>query len=69
MQRQIGATIETDIDRILNMVTTNVSIGKIAKETGMKEDHIEELARILEEHGLIKIEYPAIGKPVLRRAE
>ena len=69
MQREIGITIETDIDRILNMVTTRVSIGKIAKETGMKEDHIEELAKILEEHGLIKIEYPAIGKPVLRRVE
>jgi len=67
MQREMGATIETDIDRILNMVTTKTSIGKIAKETGMKESHIEDLAKILEEHGLIKIEYPAIGKPVLRR--
>jgi CBS domain-containing protein len=67
MQKEMGNVIETDIDKILNMVTTKVSISKIAKETGMKEDHIEELARILEEHGLIKIDYPAIGKPVLRR--
>jgi CBS domain-containing protein len=69
MQKEMGTMIETDIDRILHMVTTRVSIGKIARETGMKEDHIEELARILEEHGLIKIEYPAIGKPILRRTE
>ncbi len=67
MQKEMGNVIETDIDKILNMVTTKVSIGKIAQETGMKEAHIEELARILEEHGLIKIDYPAIGKPVLRR--
>ena len=68
MQKEMGDVIETDIDKILNMVTTTkVSIGKIAAETGMKEGHVEELARILEEHGLVKIDYPAIGKPVLRR--
>jgi CBS domain-containing protein len=67
IQRSVGATIETDIDKILHMVTAEVSIDKIAKETGMKEDHIEELAKILEDHGLIEIEYPPIGKPVLRR--
>jgi CBS domain-containing protein len=68
MQKEMGNVIETDIDKILNMVTTTkVGIDKIAKATGMKEEHIEELARILEEHGLIKIDYPTIGKPVLRR--
>jgi hypothetical protein len=69
IQKEMGATVETDMDKILEMVTTKISIDKIASETGMKEDHIMEMAKILEDHGLIKIEYPAIGKPFLRRIE
>lgn len=66
---KIRLKIETDIDEILKMVHRkgSVSIDKIRERLMLPEDKIEEWGKILEEHGLLEIFYPAIGKPVLRR--
>jgi len=61
--------IKTDLDKIVQIVNENgsVSIGEIAKLLGLKENQVEEWGTILEDHELLKLHYPPIGKPVLRK--
>lgn len=63
--------VETSLDKIVQMVNEkgSVSISEISKSLGIKEEQVEEWSAILEEHGLVKISYPPIGKPVLRKIE
>lgn len=55
---------ETDIDRLLRLVNNagRVSAGDAARIFGIKKEDAEEWGRILESHGLIEIEYPAMGE-------
>jgi hypothetical protein len=61
--------IETDIDRILNMIDQKVTVDDIVEETGLEESYVFGLARILENHGAIEIVYPLIsGRPFFRKS-
>lgn len=59
--------IETKPDMLYRMVNLRgkVSVAESAKIFGVVEKQIESWALVLEEHKLIKIHYPAFGKPVL----
>lgn len=62
-------SMETPIDKLLEIVTMkgSVRIDQAARAFKVKEKQIDEWARILEEHNLIEIHYPAMGKPILKR--
>lgn len=66
-----GMIIESKIDQLINIIRERESetIPKLSKELGIKTDIIEDWAKILEEHDLIKIEYPFIGPPKLKMKE
>lgn len=57
--------IETDVDKLVNIVSQKgrISIKVAAKKIGIKVSQVEEWAKVLEEHGLVKIVYPFIGEP------
>jgi len=64
-----GGIIETNIDKLISIVENkgSVTIISLAQELGVSPDQIEEWAKILEERGMIEIEYPPIGPPKLRK--
>jgi hypothetical protein len=55
--------LETDFDRIENFVNENgrVKAGQVARALNINPKLVEECARILEQNGLVKIEYPPVG--------
>lgn len=63
--------VETDIDKLMKIIEEkkSVSVGDLSKELNLKVEQIENWAKILEERGLIEIEYPIIGLPKLRKKE
>ncbi|MDI6806447.1 MAG: CBS domain-containing protein [Candidatus Aenigmarchaeota archaeon] len=67
-KEKIAKRISTTIDSMLEILEKKVAmdVKKLSKTLGVSSDLIEEWAKILEESGLIKIEYPAFGKPILR---
>ena len=62
-------TVETPIDELYEAVTNKgrITMEDAAKKFNVHASRIEEWAKILEEHGLIEIHYPALGKPELRK--
>lgn len=58
-----GIKIHTAIDKLLDMVEQKgrVSTEKASKALGVDVKLVEEWASILDDHGLIKIEYPIMG--------
>jgi hypothetical protein len=61
--------IETPLDELLELVMKKGSIrlSDAAKFFHVKESQLEEWARLLEEHDLMEIHYPTIGKPILKK--
>ena len=61
--------IETDIDKLMVIIEEkkSVNVKDLSKALNVKVERIENWAKILEEHGLIEIEYPIIGLPRLRK--
>lgn len=59
--------IVTDFDRLLEYVGKNgrIDIQKAMKELKMDKKKILEVSSVLQEADLLKVEYPAIGSPVL----
>ena len=59
---------ETELDSLLELVNENgvVSLTQAAKVFNVTQEKIKEWAKILEDHNLIKIFYPAISEPLLR---
>jgi len=57
--------IETDVDKLVNIISQKgkVSIKEAGKKLGIKASQVEEWAKVLEEHGLVKMVYPFIGEP------
>lgn len=55
----------TDLDLVLNIVEkyNKVKISDIAANFKVDKKRVEEWGRILEEHDLIKVHYPAVGEP------
>ena len=64
-----GKIIETQIDKLIKIVEKNgsIPIPILSRELKVHPEQIERWARILEEHGMIEIEYPPIGPPKLRK--
>jgi CBS domain-containing protein len=65
---KVPALMETDIDRILAVIKEKkrVKFSELEKMFEVSKETIEEWAKILEDHGLAEIFYPAIGEPELR---
>lgn len=66
--RKPASGITTEIDDMLQMVSEKrkIKIDRMAKSLKVSEDQIQDWAKILEEQGLVRIHYPAIGKPEIR---
>ncbi len=62
---------KTPIDELFELVMNEgiVKISDAAKKFGVTEAQLEEWARILENHELIEIHYPPVGKPELRKKQ
>ncbi len=63
--------VETSIDRLFDLVKTygEITAKDISKKMNISEKQIEKWAKILEEHGLIKIDYSTIGTIKLIKKE
>jgi len=61
--------IETELDAIHRFVTRtgNVSMAELVSSLKIPEKRVEFWASILEKEGLIKLDYPAIGQPRLKK--
>lgn len=61
--------IETTIDKMIDIIDKRGSVNtfNLSKELGVSIERIESWAKILEERGLIEIEYPLIGPSKLRK--
>ncbi len=64
-------TYETQIDAVYKAVKEKgkISIDEIAKQWKVRQELVQEWAKILEEHKLVQIHYPALGSPELRMYE
>ncbi|MBI4173500.1 MAG: hypothetical protein HY519_02155 [Candidatus Aenigmarchaeota archaeon] len=60
--------LETEVDRLYQLVRErkSIPIEMAASEFHVNTQKIEEWGRILEEHGMIELHYPAFGKAQLR---
>ena len=63
--------IETTIDKLIDIIDKRgtVTTLDLSKELNVSMDRIENWAKILEDSGLINIEYPLIGPSKLRKKE
>ncbi len=63
--------IETPVDKLIELLEKRkrVSLSEASRVLGASEENIEEWARALEEHGFVKLIYPAIGPPVIELGE
>jgi hypothetical protein len=64
-------SMETTIDRLIDIIDKKGSVNtyNLSKELGVSMERIESWAKILEDRGLIEIEYPLIGPSKLRKKE
>ena len=66
-KEKIKEKIYTKIDDMLKMLENeSLDISTISKRLNVPENLVEEWAKILEESGLIEINYRAIGSPILK---
>lgn len=68
-ERQSGRRIETSLDSLLDMIMKkgSVKVSDAARQLKVREKQIEEWAHVLEEHDIIEIHYPTMGKPLLKK--
>ncbi len=66
--RKPSSGITTEIDDMLQLVSEKkkVKVNVLAKRFSVSEERIQEWAGILEDQGLVRMHYPAIGKPEVR---
>lgn len=59
--------LETSVDKLLDLVKKEkvIKFSDAAKKLNVNEKQIEEWGKILEDHKLIELDYPVVGKPVL----
>lgn len=57
--------IETPVDKlvILAKQKRGITVVDAARLLGISEQQVEEWTRILEEHGMLKLEFPVVGQP------
>lgn len=62
-----GEFIETGPDKLFKLITTKgkVSMVEAKRACNVDEKKVEEWATILEDHKMIKVHYPAFGKPIM----
>ncbi|MEM7825094.1 MAG: CBS domain-containing protein [Candidatus Aenigmatarchaeota archaeon] len=62
-------SLETEIDKLLQIIQerSSVHVDELSRQLNVPEERIEEWGRILEEHGLIEINYSPIGKPMFKK--
>jgi CBS domain-containing protein len=66
-KEKIKEKIYTKIDEMVKMVEKeSLDVSTISKRLNVPENLVEEWAKILEESGLIEINYRAIGSPILK---
>lgn len=65
--KKVKEHVETDVDKLYELVKKRglLKVRAASKELSIETDQIEEWGRILEEHKLVKLHYPAVGEPVL----
>jgi len=68
LEKKAPLILETDVDKLLKIIEKNesISVEDLAKILKVGEEKIEEWGRLLEEHGLITIDYPTFGAPVFK---
>ena len=68
-EHQQKGNVKTQLDQLTDLIMEkgSIKIPDAAKKLKLKEKQVEEWAKMLEEHGMIEIHYPAIGKPVLKK--
>ncbi len=61
-------SIVTDFDRVLAFVKERGSTktGEIAKALNLQKKQVAEVLEVLEEHGLVKLQYPTVGDVIVR---
>lgn len=59
--------LETDVDKLYELTREKgiLKVKDAAKSLGIDSEQVEEWARILEEHKLVRLRYPPVGDPVL----
>jgi hypothetical protein len=59
--------IETSVDRLVHLVKREgkVTLSRASQVLDVDEKQLEEWVRILEEHGILELRYPALGEPEL----
>jgi len=66
-KEKIKEKLYTKIDEMVKMIEKeSLDISTISKKLNVPENLVEEWAKILEESGLIEINYRAIGSPILK---
>ncbi|MEM5878891.1 MAG: CBS domain-containing protein [Candidatus Aenigmatarchaeota archaeon] len=66
-KQEIKETVSTKIDEMLKILEEGpVELQKLSKLLNTPENLVENWAKILEEHGIVEINYPAIGSPVVK---
>lgn len=66
-KQEIKDTISTKIDEMLKILEEGqIETSRLSKRLETPENLVEEWAKILEEHGLVEINYPAIGGPIIK---
>jgi len=68
LEKRAPIILETDVDKLLKIIEEKetISVDNLAKMLNVSEEKVEGWAKVLEEHGLIKLEYPPFGKPLLK---
>lgn len=68
LEKKAPIILETDVDKFLKIIEEkgSVSTNQMANELNVNEEKVEEWGKLLEEHGLIRLEYPPFGKPILK---
>ncbi|MEM5869810.1 MAG: CBS domain-containing protein [Candidatus Aenigmatarchaeota archaeon] len=66
-KQEIKETISTKIDEMLKILEEGpIELQKLSKLLSTPENLVENWAKILEEHDIVEINYPAIGSPVVK---
>jgi CBS domain-containing protein len=66
-KEEIKDTVSTKIDEMIKILEDGpIEIKKLSKILNTPENLVESWAKILEEHGMVEISYPAIGSPVIK---
>jgi CBS domain-containing protein len=66
-KQEIKDTVSTKIDEMIKILEDGpIEIKKLSKLLNTSENLVESWAKILEEHGIVEISYPAIGSPVIK---